>query len=176
MITVGIDLAINNIGMCRYDGKKFTDFKLLTRKKTKYKDKENVIRLTKEGFDKYLEIREQVMELCRHWGADLVLIEDFSYGSRGQAMFDLGMVQGVVRASLMDNGIDFDVVAPSKVKKGITGKGNASKMKVTMAVCRKLSIDFPDRFDDESKDVCDSIAVVWAYLGLKESEVTRSKL
>jgi crossover junction endodeoxyribonuclease RuvC len=67
--------------------------------------------------------------------ADLVMMEGYSYGSRGK-VFDIGEMGGVVKLALSMRGVPFIIVPPSTLKKYATGKGNAGKDEVLSAAIR----------------------------------------
>lgn len=72
--------------------------------------------------------------------ADLVIIEGYSFGSKGRAVFDIAELGGVVRFTLFDGGTRYVDVAPSSLKMFATGKGNANKLEVFAAAIRKLGL------------------------------------
>jgi hypothetical protein len=53
-----------------------------------------------------------------------------------------GMVQGVVREMLIEEGIRYGDVGPSALKKYATGKGNASKTEMALAALKRGGIEF----------------------------------
>ena len=75
------------------------------------------------------------------YGADLVVIEGYSYGSKGAAAYQLGELGGVIRLAFHQMDIPVAVVAPPTVKMLATGKGNAKKEAVLAAAIRRL--DYP---------------------------------
>jgi len=81
-------------------------------------------------------IRDQVMELAA--GADLVVIEGYSYASRGRAIVALGELGGVVRLALHEAGVSVVEIPPASRAKFATGKGNASKDQVLVEAVRRL--------------------------------------
>ena len=56
-----------------------------------------------------------------------VFIEGYSYGSKGQALFQITENCGILKYKLQERNIPYDVIVPSVVKKVATGKGNADK-------------------------------------------------
>jgi crossover junction endodeoxyribonuclease RuvC len=81
-------------------------------------------------------IRDAV--LARAADAALVVLEGYSFASRGRAIVSLGELGGVVRVALADAGIVSVDVAPSSRALFATGKGNASKEHVLAEAIRKL--------------------------------------
>lgn len=78
----------------------------------------------------------------------LVIVEGYSYGSKGQAVIDLGEFGGILRAALVDR---FRVieVAPTVVKKFATTKGNAGKELVIGSMTKRFGcvFDNSDQYD-----------------------------
>ena len=56
-----------------------------------------------------------------------VFIEGYSFGSKGQALFQIAENCGILKYRLQELNIPYDTIVPSVVKKGATGKGNADK-------------------------------------------------
>jgi Holliday junction resolvasome RuvABC endonuclease subunit len=73
---------------------------------------------------------------------DLVVIEDQVH--RSPAAAQLGVLHGVVRLRLLDLGVPVLMVPPATLKKYATGKGNASKPDIRMAVFRRFGMDIAD--------------------------------
>ena len=77
------------------------------------------------GMERLDRIVRQVQSLAR--GSDLVVIEGYSFGSQGRAVFDVAELGGCVRFLLHRLGMPFVNVPPATLKKFATGKGNAPK-------------------------------------------------
>lgn len=87
-------------------------------------------------------LRSAVSDMAR--SADLVLIEDFSFGSKGRAVYQIGGLQFMVRHYLWKSGIPYCLVAPSQLKKFATGKGNADKSIVIREVFARWGVSIDD--------------------------------
>lgn len=70
--------------------------------------------------------------------ADLVVIEGYSFASKGRAVVSLGELGGTVRLHLHQNGVPYAEIPPSCRAKLATGKGNAGKDEVLAAAIRRL--------------------------------------
>jgi crossover junction endodeoxyribonuclease RuvC len=70
--------------------------------------------------------------------SNLVVIEGYAFGAKGNAVINLGELGGVIRVALADRGIRFVEIPPACVKLFATGKGNAKKNDVFAAAIRKL--------------------------------------
>lgn len=74
--------------------------------------------------DRLIVVRDRVSALLAD--VDLVVVEGYSYGSGFQA-HQLGELGGVLRVLLTETGVTWVEVAPTRVKRYATGKGNANK-------------------------------------------------
>jgi crossover junction endodeoxyribonuclease RuvC len=91
-------------------------------------------------------IVRQVQSLAR--GVDVVVLEGYSYGSRGRSVFDIGELGGGVRLLLHRLDIPFVEVPPSTLKKYATGQGNAGKDAMIAEAVRRFG--FPGHSNDEA--------------------------
>jgi crossover junction endodeoxyribonuclease RuvC len=80
--------------------------------------------------DRLIAIRDRVA--CLLDDVDLVVVEGYSYGSGFQA-HQLGELGGVLRVLLTEAGVAWVEVAPTRVKRYATGKGNAGKADMLLA-------------------------------------------
>jgi Holliday junction resolvasome RuvABC endonuclease subunit len=100
--------------------------------------------------------REAVGDIT--YSTDLVIMEGYSFGSRGRALFSIGELGGVIRLALDDMDIPWVALAPSTVKKLATGKGNASKDLVLVEAVKRLG------YAGSSNDECDALWLLQAGL------------
>lgn len=82
-------------------------------------------------------IRDAVLE--RAVRQMLVVLEGYSFASRGRAIVSLGELGGVVRCALADRDIPVVDVPPACRALFATGKGNASKEQVLAEAIRQLA-------------------------------------
>lgn len=94
-----------------------------------------------KGWERVNEIVNFVTGHTSNYRDPLVLIEGYSFGSKGRAVFDLGELGGVVRFTFWETGVKFIDVPPSTLKILATGKGNAGKMEVVVAARDRLNLD-----------------------------------
>jgi Holliday junction resolvasome RuvABC endonuclease subunit len=73
---------------------------------------------------------------------DLVVIEDLPTHAHGAGI--TGMVHGAVRCALISRGVPYLLVPPATLKKYATGKGNAPKPDMRMALYKRTGIDVSD--------------------------------
>lgn len=175
MITVGIDPSINCTGVCVYDDvndthkyymivgkttKKMESFQhdhidilnyhKLETNKGEYQDKE---------FNKSTNIY-RICSLIEHilnvFDPDLVQMEGVSYGSLGSAaLVDLAGLNFAIRMVLMEKNLEFNILAPTSVKKFAVGNGSAEK-DVMIASWKKLDRNITNITDIKVDDLADS--------------------
>ena len=110
------------------------------------------------------------------WDLEKVFIEGYSFGSVGQ-VFNIAENTGVLKNKLFNLDIDFDVIAPSVIKKYATGKGNADKEKmydsfVKETKCDLLKIFDVDKLQNPMTDIVDSYYI--AKLGYDREKHLKS--
>lgn len=87
------------------------------------------------GMARLAWIRDEVLFLAE--GTDLVVLEGYSFASRGR-QHATGELGGVVRLALWERAVPVVEVPPSSLKKYATGKGNSGKDQVLAAAIRRL--------------------------------------
>jgi len=76
------------------------------------------------------------------WAAPLVVIEHYSFNSKNAGEM-LGELGGILRSELvLGLGVEVVEVAPARLKKFATGRGNAGKPAVVSALSRRYDRDF----------------------------------
>ena len=127
MKILGIDSSLTSTGLALIE-----DDELLEHRTIKTKAKE----------DWYVRI-ERIKRVTREWTAkaDYVGLENYAFGSRfnREVMAEVG---GNIKYDLCDDGFKPLMIAPSQVKKYITGNGRASKDDVIQNVKEKHNIEF----------------------------------
>jgi crossover junction endodeoxyribonuclease RuvC len=124
MRVVGLDLSLTATGMAIYtDGA----LSLLTLESPHT-----------GGMERLDWIYSQVRELCR--GAELVVVEGLSFGSNMPSAQERAGLWFMVARALWKAGIRRQSVAPTQLKKFVTGKGSAEKSLVLREVFRRWNI------------------------------------
>tara|TARA_Y100000385_G_scaffold260597_1_gene290609 strand:- start:3912 stop:4493 length:582 start_codon:yes stop_codon:yes gene_type:complete len=80
-------------------------------------------------------------------GTQTVHIEGYSYGSKGQAIFQIAENCGILKHSLLAKKLKYETVVPSIVKKFATDKGNANKELMYEQFCKDTKTDLMKTFD-----------------------------
>lgn len=83
-----------------------------------------------------------IRHLCQDHEPVLAVVEDLP--SHAMAAGITGMAQGVIRLALQKAGVPYALVVPSTLKRYATGKGNATKSDMRMALYQRATIDERD--------------------------------
>ena len=135
---VGIDYSLNSPAIC-IAGDEFNfdkcSFHFLTSKKKHIgKFGKNIfgyeIKDYKTPIERFTNISTWALDIIHKHKTDTakVFIEGYSFGSKGQAVFQIAENCGILKYRLqLSPSILYDTVVPSVVKKYASGKGNADK-------------------------------------------------
>jgi len=74
----------------------------------------------------------------------LAVVEDFSFGSKGQAVFQIAGLGYLVRHFLWQSKIPTLLVPPALLKKYVTGSGNADKTVMLKEIYKRWGADIND--------------------------------
>lgn len=74
----------------------------------------------------------------------LVVMEDFSFGSKGSALFQIAGLGYLIRHWLWKENIDFILVPPTVLKKFVTGVGNSDKNVMLKEIYKRWAADIND--------------------------------
>ena len=103
------------------------------------------------GFGIYLKLKlvfERTLSLIEEHSPDEIAIEAPFFGKNVQSMLKLGRAQGVAMAAGLSREIPITEYSPKKIKKSITGNGNASKEQVAKMLQNLLAIkNLPKNLD-----------------------------
>ena len=121
---VGLDLSITATGVALADG-----------------TVETLSTKPKDGDRRLITIANELFEGVGN-GTDLVVIEGPVV--RSSAAGVIGMVHGAVRSMLLGYGTPYAIVPPATLKKYATGKGNADKTAMALALYKRTGLEFDD--------------------------------
>lgn len=93
----------------------------------------------------------------------LVVMEDFSFASKGSGLFQIAGLGYIIRYELWRQGIDFVLVPPTVLKKFVTGVGNADKSIMLKEIYKRWEADIND---DNIGDAYGLMRIGRALLGL----------
>lgn len=97
---------------------------------------------------KLKEIYLQLQEIIETYLPTQMAIEAPFFGKNIQSMLKLGRAQGVSMAAAITMGLDILEYSPKKIKKSITGNGNASKEQVSAMLSNLLKLDLKNEYLD----------------------------
>jgi len=164
---VGIDYSLTSPALCiNIDGDAGLMFYYLTSKK-KYTGmmSEDVVGYEHKDYDtpirRFTYISDFILDHISGLINPIVFIEGYSFGSKGQGIFQIAENCGILKYRLQEAKIPYETVVPSVVKKGATGKGNADKDMMYEAFLKETNIDLKKTFDTDKvgnpiSDIADS--------------------
>lgn len=122
---IGLDLSITASGVAHSDGRLTTIAPRAT-----MKDRRLAV------------IKGVITRMVRDEGPDLAVIEDLPTHAHSAGI--TGMVHGVARYALIETGCPYALVTPAALKKFATGRGNANKSDMRMALFKRTDADVGD--------------------------------
>jgi len=123
---VSFDLSLRATGYCHIDGST------------------GVLVCRARGPERLAWIRDEVLGLVFEDKPHAVVIEGYSYASRGASVVDIGELGGVVRVALYEACLPVVEIPPACLKRFAVGKGNASKDDVLQAGVIRAGHTFAD--------------------------------
>ena len=81
----------------------------------------------KTPIHRFKQISDFVLDIISDYKSPKCYIEGYAYGAKGQGLFQIAENGGILKYRLEQQNIPYEIVVPSVVKKGATGKGNADK-------------------------------------------------
>lgn len=93
------------------------------------------------GIRRLIDIEQDVLSWAQ--GVNLIAIEGYAFGA-GASREALGELGGVLKCALWRAGLRAIVVPPAVAKKFATGRGNAKKDEMRLAVYKKWGLDEQD--------------------------------
>ena len=166
---VGIDYSLTSPAVCINNDGEYMFYYLTNKKKYIGQMVKNIIGFEHQEYDtpikRFSQISDWAINTFNRLSYDLtnlkVYIEGYSFGSKGQAVFQIAENCGILKYRLQQLNINYDTVVPSVVKKGATGKGNADKDMMYESFVKETKIDLKKIFDTDKvgnpvSDIADS--------------------
>ncbi|WP_078430466.1 hypothetical protein [Alkalihalobacterium alkalinitrilicum] len=114
----------------------------------------------KKDPDRFIEIAKKVIAELKE--EDEICLEGFSYGSKGSAVSIQYGVGWIIRAMLTEKGFTYNEVAPTALKKYVTGKGNVKKDELVLPIYKRWD------FEHKSDNVRDAFVLAQMCRALHE--------
>ena len=181
---VGIDYSLNSPAICiaddNFDFNKCSFHFLTSKKKHIGKFGKNIFGYEYKEYDtpieRFTNISTWALDIIHKHKKDTaqVFVEGYSFGSKGQAVFQIAENCGILKYRLqMSPTILYDTIVPSVVKKYASGKGNADKQLMYDSFKKHTKIDLMKMFDMEKlnnpvTDIVDSYYI--AKVGYENSK------
>ena len=172
---VGIDYSLTSPCVCVNDGEKIMFYYLTKKKKHLGKIAKNIIGEEHQEYntpiERFSNISNWAINKFNILGHNLkVFIEGYSYGSKGQALFQIAENCGILKYRLAEQKYKYSVIVPSVVKKLATGKGNADKEMMYEQFCKDTKTDLKKLLDTAKagnpvSDIVDSWYIAKAHYG-----------
>ena len=158
---IGIDYSLNSPALCIASGDmsfKNCKFHYLSSKKKYIGQFDNITGTEypewSDPIERFTKISQWVHTSLRSYGdmdlfngKKVVHLEGYSYGSKGQAIFQIAENCGILKYSLLNIKIEYNIIVPSIVKKFATDKGNANKELMYEQFCKDTKTDLMKKFD-----------------------------
>ena len=164
---VGIDYSLTSPAVCINNEGEYMFYYLTSKKKYIGQMAKNIIGYEHQEYDtpikRFSQITDWVFDILKDTfhKQQQVYIEGYSFGSKGQGIFQIAENCGILKYRLQELNVPYDTVVPSVVKKGATGKGNADKDMMYEAFVKEIKLDLKKIFDTEKvgnpiSDIVDS--------------------
>ena len=147
---IGIDYSLTSPAVC-IDNGALMFFFLTNKKKYIGKLSEDIIGYEHKEWttpiQRFTYISDFVFDIINQVYNPKVFIEGYSFGSKGQAIFQIAENCGILKYSLLNSKIEYNIIVPSIVKKFATDKGNANKDLMYEHFCKDTKTDLMKTLD-----------------------------
>ena len=166
---IGIDYSLTSPAVC-VNGKKF--YYLTNKKKWQVKISEDIIGYAHKDWtdpiQRFTYISDFVFDLLFKENNPEIFIEGYSFGSKGQGLFQIAENCGILKYRLAEQKYKYSVIVPSVVKKLAPGKGNADKEMMYEQFSKDTKTDLKKLLDTTKagnpvSDIVDSWYIAKAY-------------
>lgn len=111
-------------------------------------------------------INNSVSELISKFEPDAVVVEELFFSKNVKTAIRVGQARGVLLLAVSECSADLVEYSPLKIKKTLTGNGNADKKAVQKMVQKELGMPgIP-----EPNDAADALAIAYCYQVIKRFE------
>ena len=109
--------------------------------------------------ERLLTIHKGIQGVIEKFKPDCAVMETSYWGKSAQSSIKVAEARGAIVTAVAGRDIALAEISPAEVKKGVTGRGQASKEQVEFMVKRMAGIDG----DIRPRDASDALAIAMAY-------------
>ena len=158
-INCGIDVSIRGTGLGLTQGKKalaYYKFKQTTKGYSVYKDGGLMKKIflgkgeMKSTPHRGVAIKKEIQEILKEFKVDRCIIEGNSMNSKNSMVYEIGEFVGIIKAAVVESGLDPLVIPPLTLKEEATGCAGASKENMVYQLKRIFKVDVNG--DDDCAD------------------------
>lgn len=153
MRILGLDLSLCNTGCIILDRGSVVDA--------------TTIKPDIRGMERLYLIKNAIKTILKKHKPKLVVIEGYAYSPHRGRAFSIGELGGIIKLMLFVNHIDYLIVAPTTLKKFITGKGNAPKSKMEKEIFKRWKVEL----DTEHEVDAYALAKMGYFIMVKQNHV-----
>lgn len=164
MITVGLDLSLTHTGyaVLKDDGTVLASGVIKSKPSG-----DNLLAETRRIVKIAEEVVQKIDEACPNINPDLVAIEGLAFMAQGTSLVQLAGLNYLTRVLLDQFNWPFLIVAPTSLKKFITGSGKGDKDQMMMSVYKNYGFE---AFDNNE---CDAYALAIAALAVLDNPIKK---
>lgn len=145
MKLLAIDFSLNSMGIAIYD----CDTSEI---------KTEVFKSKYTGFMRNLEIANYILRICRTENISSAIIEGYAHLAKNKYKHLIYEATGILKQTIVQEGIDLYSIPPTSVKKIIAGHGFSDKEKMADAISNKYGITF------KTNDECDAYSIIRIFM------------
>jgi len=112
-----------------------------------------IIKTKTKNIERLIDIRTEIEKLINYFKPEIIIYEDYSFGSRGRGVFSLGELGGVLKTLIYEKNVKLIIVNSMQWKKFVLDKGNLKKEQVLMQVYKKFGKEF------KNNNICDAFCL-----------------
>lgn len=146
MITIGLDLSLTHSAVTILDNGKVLDTKVIKSKPCGDLPIDEITRLV----DIVNSIFAMINNVLVSKDPKLVVIENFAFMAKGNSLTKLAGLSYLVRVELLEQGVPFIMVAPTSLKKFLTGSGKGDKDQIMMSIYKNYGFEAKDNNEADS--------------------------
>ncbi|AZL15725.1 crossover junction endodeoxyribonuclease RuvC [Rickettsiales endosymbiont of Stachyamoeba lipophora] len=111
---------------------------------------------------KLLRIHTELNKVANQFTPDLAILEDSFVNSNPKTSLILGITRGAIILTLMQAGLNPQIIAPTQIKKFITGNGRADKLQIAKMLGIMLGVN------NLQQDEADALAIAYSGLSINK--------